>query len=51
MRTRNYKNSLLKQYRKMFMLEGAELKFTKEAITAIAEQAITMKTEPEHFAR
>jgi ATP-dependent Clp protease ATP-binding subunit ClpX len=38
------KNSLLKQYRKMFMLEGAELKFTKEAITAIAEQALTMKT-------
>ena len=38
------KNSLLKQYRKMFMLEGAELRFTKEAITEIAEQALTMKT-------
>lgn len=38
------KNSLLKQYRKMFMLEGAELRFTKEAITVIANQALTMKT-------
>ena len=26
------------------MLEGAELRFTKEAITEIAEQALTMKT-------
>jgi len=38
------KNSLLKQYRKMFLLEGAELRFTREAITEIAEQALTMKT-------
>jgi ATP-dependent Clp protease ATP-binding subunit ClpX len=38
------KNSLLKQYRKMFMLEGAELRFTKEAISVIAEMALTMKT-------
>ena len=38
------KNSLLKQYRKMFMLEGAELRFTREAIIAIAEQALVMKT-------
>ncbi|MDC0368686.1 ATP-dependent Clp protease ATP-binding subunit ClpX [Opitutales bacterium] len=38
------KNSILKQYRKMFMLEGAELRFTREAITAIAKQALTMKT-------
>jgi ATP-dependent Clp protease ATP-binding subunit ClpX len=40
----NTKNSLLKQYRKMFMLEGAELRFTKEAVKAIADQALTMKT-------
>ena len=38
------KNSILKQYRKMIMLEGAELRFTREAITAIAKQALTMKT-------
>ena len=38
------KNSILKQYRKMFMLDGAELRFTREAITAIAKQALTMKT-------
>ena len=28
----------------MFMLEGAELRFTREAIIAIAEQALVMKT-------
>ncbi len=38
------KNSLLKQYRKLFLLEGAELRFTSEAITSIAEEALTMKT-------
>lgn len=38
------KNSLLKQYRKMFLLEGAELRFTKEAIITVAELALTMKT-------
>lgn len=38
------KNSLLKQYRKLFMMEKAELRFTREAVMAIAEQALTMKT-------
>ena len=38
------KNSLLKQYRKLFLMEGAELHFTREAILAICEQAILMKT-------
>ena len=38
------KNSLLKQYRKLFLLEGAELRFTKEAVKVIADQALTMKT-------
>ena len=38
------KNSLLKQYRKMFMLEGAELRFTQEAINSIAEKALVMNT-------
>ncbi len=38
------KNSLLKQYRKLFMMEKAELRFTREAVLYIAEQALTMKT-------
>ena len=38
------KNSLLKQYRKLFLMEDAELHFTREAILSICEQAISMKT-------
>jgi ATP-dependent Clp protease ATP-binding subunit ClpX len=38
------KNSLLKQYRKLFLMEGAHLHFTRDAIQAIADQAIEMKT-------
>ena len=38
------KNSLLKQYRKLFLMEGAELHFTREAILEICEHAIQMKT-------
>ena len=38
------KNSLLKQYRKLFLMEGAHLRFTREAILAIAQQAVEMKT-------
>ena len=38
------KNSLLKQYRKLFLMEGAHLHFTREAIQAIADQALEMKT-------
>jgi ATP-dependent Clp protease ATP-binding subunit ClpX len=38
------KNSLVKQYRKMFSMEGADLRFTKEAINEIADQALEMKT-------
>jgi ATP-dependent Clp protease ATP-binding subunit ClpX len=38
------KNSLLKQYRKLFLMEGAQLRFTREAILAIAQQAVEMKT-------
>ncbi|OUU42823.1 MAG: ATP-dependent protease ATP-binding subunit ClpX [Verrucomicrobia bacterium TMED56] len=38
------KNSLLKQYKKLFMMEGAELHFTREAVYEICEQAISMKT-------
>ena len=38
------KNSLLKQYRKLFVMEGAQLHFTREAIQSIADQALDMKT-------
>lgn len=41
---RNTKNSLVKQYSKLFSMEGAELHFTRGAIAAIAEKAIDLKT-------
>ena len=41
---RNTKNSLVKQYSKLFSMEGAQLHFTRDAISAIAEKAIALKT-------
>jgi len=41
---RDTQNSLLKQYQKLFLMEGAELRFTREAVLAIADKAILMKT-------
>ena len=38
------KNALVKQYQKIFELEGAELEFTKEAIGEIAEEATSRHT-------
>jgi ATP-dependent Clp protease ATP-binding subunit ClpX len=38
------KNSLVKQYRKMFEFEDVELDFTQKALDAIAEQALTRGT-------
>ncbi|MGC9385783.1 MAG: ATP-dependent Clp protease ATP-binding subunit ClpX [Hydrogenovibrio sp.] len=38
------KNALVKQYQKMFELEGAELQFRKEALAEIAKMAIERKT-------
>ena len=38
------KNALVKQYRKMFEMEGVDLKFTDDALTAIALKAIARKT-------
>jgi ATP-dependent Clp protease ATP-binding subunit ClpX len=38
------KNALVKQYKKLFKLDNAELSFTKEALQAIAKQAIKRKT-------
>jgi ATP-dependent Clp protease ATP-binding subunit ClpX len=38
------KNALVKQYRKLFEMEGVELKFTDDALAAIALKAIARKT-------
>ncbi len=38
------KNSLVKQYQKLMEMEGVELKFTEEALRAIAEEAFKRKT-------
>jgi ATP-dependent Clp protease ATP-binding subunit ClpX len=40
----NTKNSLVKQYSKLFSMEGANLHFTRDAVAAIAEKAIDLKT-------
>ncbi|AII14198.1 ATP-dependent ClpXP protease, ATP-binding subunit ClpX [Campylobacter iguaniorum] len=38
------KNALLKQYQKLFAIDGANLKFDEEAIKEVATQAINRKT-------
>jgi ATP-dependent Clp protease ATP-binding subunit ClpX len=38
------KNALVKQYQKLFFLDGVELMFTKEALAEIAKKAIIKKT-------
>lgn len=38
------KNSIVKQYQKLFEIEGVELKFTEGALRAIAEEANNRKT-------
>ena len=38
------KNALIKQYQRLFELENTELKFTDDALTAIAGRAIERKT-------
>ena len=38
------KNALVKQFQKMFELEGAELQFRKDALSEIAKLAIERKT-------
>lgn len=38
------KNALVKQYQYLFAMEGAELEFEKDALTAIAKQAMKRKT-------
>ncbi|TAG32273.1 MAG: ATP-dependent Clp protease ATP-binding subunit ClpX [Verrucomicrobia bacterium] len=38
------KNSLVKQYSKLFAMDGVTLRFTPDALRAVAEKAITLKT-------
>ncbi|MGB0408777.1 MAG: ATP-dependent Clp protease ATP-binding subunit ClpX [Opitutales bacterium] len=40
----NTKNSLVKQYGKLFSMEGTHLHFTRDSLAAIAEKAIALKT-------
>lgn len=41
---RNTKNALIKQYAKLCSMEGVDLHFTRDAIAAIADRAIELKT-------
>lgn len=38
------KNALIKQYKKLFELEGVQLKFTEEALLAVAQEALKRKS-------
>lgn len=38
------KNALVKQYQKLFEIDGVELEFSKNALDAVAEKAIELKT-------
>ena len=38
------KNSLVKQYSKLFAMDGVNLRFTPDAVRAIAQKALTLKT-------
>lgn len=38
------RNSIIKQYKKMFKIDGVELDFTPEAIRAVAKKAMELKT-------
>jgi ATP-dependent Clp protease ATP-binding subunit ClpX len=40
----NTKNALVKQYSKLFAIDGARLSFTRDAIRAVAEKAVELKT-------
>ena len=42
--TKEPKNSLVKQYEKLFELDGVKLEFDESAINAIAEKSMTRKT-------
>lgn len=38
------KNSMVRQYKKLFQLDGCTLEFTDDALKALAEKAIALKT-------
>ena len=38
------KNSIVKQYKKMFSMDNIQLEFTEEAVQAVAKRAIQLKT-------
>ncbi|MFC4534432.1 ATP-dependent Clp protease ATP-binding subunit ClpX [Sphaerisporangium dianthi] len=38
------RNALVKQYQRLFQLDGVELEFTEDAVAAIAEQALLRRT-------
>ncbi len=38
------KNALIKQYKKMFSIDGVDLEFTQKAVLSFAKKAITLKT-------
>ncbi|NEA52642.1 ATP-dependent Clp protease ATP-binding subunit ClpX [Streptomyces sp. SID13666] len=38
------RNALIKQYQKLFELDGVELEFTEDAVAAVAEQALLRRT-------
>ena len=38
------RNALIKQYQRMFEIDGVELEFTPEAVEAVAEQALLRGT-------
>jgi len=38
------KNALIKQYQKLFEIEGVELKFTDDAVRAVARKAMSRRT-------
>ncbi|WP_093175009.1 ATP-dependent Clp protease ATP-binding subunit ClpX [Sinosporangium album] len=38
------RNALIKQYRRLFEIDGVELEFTEEAVGAVAEQALLRRT-------
>lgn len=38
------KNALVKQYKKMFSIDGVKLEFSKEAVLSVAKKAIKLKT-------
>ncbi len=40
----NTRNALVKQYGKLFAMEGVRLNFTKDALRAVAEEAMELKT-------